>query len=54
MKNNTSKYIAPIIEKFLIETEQGLAAGSVNPTLVTPVINEEEGTGTTLWNVDGF
>lgn len=51
---NSNKYEAPIIEKLIIETEQALAAGSVNPTLVTPVINEEEGTGTTLWNVDDF
>ncbi len=51
---NTNNYKPPIIEKLLIESEQGLAIGSVNPTIVTPVINEEEGTGTSIWNVDDF
>lgn len=51
---NANKYKTPMIEKVLIESEQGLAIGSVNPTIVTPVINEEEGTGTSIWNVDDF
>lgn len=53
MKNKMT-YKVPIIEKLIIETEEGVAIGSFNPTITTPVINEEEGEGDNYWNVDDF
>lgn len=57
MKNTKKQmYVAPQIEEFEVELEQGIAAGSQGVAQPgAPSINDyEEGQGNNAWNVDGF
>ena len=47
-------YVAPSIKEHVVELEQGIAAGSGAASPGAPALNEQEGTGGTGWNTDGF
>lgn len=54
-KPSKENYVTPTISEYYIELESGIAAGSGNVQAgTTPTINEEEGTGGSSWEVDGF